>query len=165
MFVTQLEKRVDAIGFVGHSLVYGEQHPTSIGLCFAPSAPNTTTNCTVTPDFGLLKAPAGTEYTIKDKFPTNAKVIFIGVCDVGPIFESLWNITATTKGQALIVPTTGDVLLGNAAVAWQVIAQALAQGNTVQAAVAQGNAYIQQNGRSGRWMVIGDGNVTIRPSN
>jgi hypothetical protein len=102
----------------------------------------------------------------EDSFPTNAKVVFVGACGLaGPVFESLWDINDATKGQALIVQDysqfTGDVLLGNAAFAWQTMAQALAQGNSVQAAVNQGNAAMQQLGQRERWKVIGDGNVTI----
>ena len=160
-FLAQLVNRVQAIGFIGHANPYAGQ---AIGLCFNPGAPNTPTNCTVTSAYKLLKPPLGYQYTIVDKFPTNASVVFIAACEVGPVLKSLWGIDESSQGQALIVPTPKSgaaVFLGHAATAWLTILDALTKGSNVHDAVDQANTAMKKQGFAERWENIGGNNVTI----
>lgn len=52
---------------------------------------------------------------------TQARVVFMGACDIGPVMYNIWNISPSTTGQVLIVPVTQDttVVLGHALGFWQ----------------------------------------------
>jgi hypothetical protein len=176
-FITQLNKRVDAIGYIGHAAPF--ENPTDdIGLCFSPE-PNASAaiqyNCSVPPlppGIELIPLSKQISYTtIADGFITSAKVVFLGSCDVGPKFLSQWNIKKGTTGQALIVPDFShypvgakhEVPLVTAATAWEKIAQELANGNNALGAMGVANAWLTSQNQVVQFMLIGDASVTIKP--
>lgn len=101
---------------------------------------------------------------ITERIDSRAKIVFIAACKLGPPFKSLWDITDTTQGRALIVPTDGSIEtnLSMASGAWTEISRALSHGQTAAQAVQAGNLWLQTSGQTLRFQVVGDGNVKAR---
>jgi hypothetical protein len=108
-----------------------------------------------------------------------ANVIFLGACGAYSLPYQYWfSIHSTTKNHVLIVPAdelfTGDLVSVPAGVAsreWMLIAQGLAKGQTVAAALAAANQQIHKPGQfnvvvpsSFNWVAIGDANLKLRPT-
>jgi hypothetical protein len=169
-FQTQLDKVVDAVGFIGHSNL-DPVSSQSIGLCFKDNIdPKVQVNCTIASQYvDLVGPPTGTRFTQLDSFSTKAKVVFIAACDTRSVFQGLWGIQSSTQGQALVVPDTsvftGLTDLGHAGAMWEVIMSHLAFGDKLADSVAAGNQNMQSLGFSERWKIIGDANVAFpKPS-
>jgi hypothetical protein len=99
---------------------------------------------------------------IVQRIASKSRIIFIGACQTGDIFRSLWDIDSTVTNRSLIVPVGADTDLYWAAQAWRVIAAALGDGKTSGAVVAAGNAYLASGNRPLRFQIIGGQNVRIR---
>jgi hypothetical protein len=150
----------------GHSFLI-ELNPSSffsVGLRFT----NAKQAIVRTPDANNMYTfnDPNTEIHQTTQINTEARVVFIGACDVGPIFKNLWNIQTGTTGHALIVPSTEEakVLLGHAATYWtHLLFDLVVQHMKVQAAVTESNQWLISLGSAytEQWQVIGDGNVTI----
>ena len=88
------------------------------------------------------------------RLATQAKVVFIASCYIGPEFTDLWGITETTPGRMLIVPVNEDaqtdLLLG--AKVWLSIAGSLSHGLTVGEALRDANEGLPM---SQQWHRIG----------
>jgi len=108
-----------------------------------------------------------------------ANVIFLGACGAYSLPYQYWfSIHSNTKNHVLIVPAdelfTGQLLtvpLGVARFEWTLIAQGLAKGQTVSAALAAANQQIHVPGQfdvvvpaSFNWVAIGDANLKLRPT-
>jgi hypothetical protein len=153
-------KARDAVAFIGHSLrpVGLDQ---SVGLQLADGFIVKRT----TPQYGPVD---GAPYTIVDRIESNAKIVFVASCRIGPEFLSLWDINASTSNRALIVPvgTETETNLYAAALAWIAIATKLGvDGLPVGQAVAAGNVVLQNNGvpeSELRFQVIGGTSVRIK---
>jgi hypothetical protein len=159
-FTEELMKARDAVAFIGHSLrpVGLDQ---SVGLQLADGFIVKRT----TPQYGPVD---GAPYTIVDRIESNAKIVFVASCRIGPEFLSLWDINASTSNRALIVPvgTETETNLYAAALAWIAIATKLGvDGLPVGQAVAAGNVVLQNNGvpeSELRFQVIGGTSVRIK---
>jgi hypothetical protein len=180
-FQAELQKPIAAIGFLGHSLLDR----------YCPGGPNSP--CLYTYSVGLLLSDGGTasqalvattslgtaQYpvhtyanaTAVSQIETQAKVVFIAACDIGPVFESLWNIQTGTTNQALIVPveTENDIIIGHTFKYWEQLLNQLTNGSSsVQSAVTYSNAWLLSQGTdidnqpiTEQWQIIGGGNVKI----
>lgn len=101
---------------------------------------------------------------------TNAIIVFIGACRIGPPFKLLWNINEQTTGKALIFPSVSqEVYRGHAVTAWANILDELVNGGkTVGDAVKDTDAYLltltDVNGKkvTEQWQVIGDSSVKFK---
>jgi hypothetical protein len=109
---------------------------------------------------------------------TNAKVIFIGACDVlHDVLPGLWNINNQSQGRALVVPDLDASRLANAGLVdlwhatnvWEHIATGLLAGQTLRQAVDAANAWLLVSGiptathPAETWKIIGDPNVRLKP--
>lgn len=159
-FKEELAKAQDAVGFIGHSV----QHPqtgASLGLRLIDAA---IVKKTPDPQYGL----PGALNEIVDVIDSNAKVVFIAACELGPLFLSLWNIDDNTTDRALIVPVGSETNtdLFAATIAWKEIVRSLINDRkTVSDAVTSGNFLLQLNGVPAsrlRFRVIGGQSVRIR---
>lgn len=174
--VQSIDHRLGALGYVGHSFLLGTP-ATSVGLCFQID-PNTANplvynlDCIIQSDFASQFSPAVNATILPEyvtQFASTTKVIFISACDISTSFEKLWNVNSdpsTIATRALIVPDTTEVLDVNTfdgASVWNVVAQYLSQGHTVNEATDAANAYAQSFNLVSRWEVIGNGNLRIRP--
>jgi len=158
------------VGFIGHSFDVAAQPSgaeISVGLLFGSSALVRTPDHN-NPDLNYT-ITNGTNPIQVTQINTQAKVVFVGSCFIGPIFEALWNITPSTKGQALIVPIGSQaVILGHALAAWENILDDLVNKHmTVGDAVNQTNSYLPTtldnnlNHPAEQYQVIGDASVKI----
>lgn len=158
-FLSEAEKQVDALAFVGHSVsVPARPEWRSVGLLFYGSMSIVKQMSPEEQPYG----PGGLAFTIVvPTIRSAAKVVFIAACDTGPIFESVWGLGAS--GRALILPVNEQTDLYWAAQAWRIMARSLSQPNTtVGAAVAAGNAFLATEDRTLRFKVVGDSNVRLR---
>jgi hypothetical protein len=172
-FVDTLKSPLSAVGFIGHSVDVGDNdvNPTtftSIGLSLADAnqvlvlPPNPRTPFTI---------PEYANSITTTRIQTEAKVVFIGSCFIGPDFQSLWNIGPSTKGQVMVVPTSAgsSVILGHALVAWdRLLDDLVLQHMTVGSAVTDTNTYLKSlppdvNGNpiTEQWQPVGDSSVKI----
>jgi hypothetical protein len=179
-FVNEVGKPLAAVGFIGHSLLTGNIHAItpecitySVGLKLydenlAADPSNATPDCPV--ENYANSVPV-------QKLQTQAHIIFIAACDIGPVFKNLWNIHDTvngqggTKGQALVVPVGEEntVTLGHAVTYWdRLLFDLVVKHMQLGPAVDESNAYFltlgnDVNGKpiTEQWKVIGDGDVTI----
>jgi len=179
-FLKVLQGNTSGIGFIGDSALVspgpGQGFPFSIGLCFYPSEPtnppSVPPNCLVrTPDdsspdplmhFGNIVAGNPTWRTT-DKLPVNLKLIFIGSCEDGEVFNQWWQISNSTVGHVLIVPSnpTAPTDLVAAISEWEDIVKYSAGSMNVGEAITQANANLVSQGRPGAWKPIGDPHVCI----
>jgi hypothetical protein len=162
-FVKTLARPLSAIGFIGHSVdvqVGDTNQFYSVGLSFnlanevlvLPPNPN--------PPFPV---PQYQNSTTTAQIQTQAKIVFIGACFIGPTFQSIWNINGQTLGRAMVVPQSSQVILGHAVVAWgHLLDDLILQHMKVQDAVNETNKYLLTlPGVTEQWQVVGDGNVKI----
>ncbi len=109
--------------------------------------------------------PEGADYHGVTRITTQARVVFIGACFIGPAFEQLWNINNQSVGQVMIVPSnpSATVSLGYAFVAWEeFLYDMTVKGMTAQAAVQETNTYLPTVGITQPYTWIGDGNVKLK---
>ena len=136
LLMTALPKRQDAVAFLGHAI--GERTeggalvspPASVGLIFSDQD---LVKLRLPPyTWQWVGRPGSTVYA--ERVHSRAKVLFIGSCWGGAIFESLWDLP---PGYAVIIAgETGESTdLYYAAWAWRLIANRLAWGWTVEEAV------------------------------
>lgn len=153
-FIDLVKVERDAVAFIGHSLLL--EPSGSVGLVLSGGA--------------IVKqmspqpiGPFGVENDIRVvQIQTTPKIIFIAACDTRSVFESLWDISASTTNRALIVPTVPLTDLYWSAQAWRKMADSLSKGKTVAAAVSDGNAYLAGNQVNLSFTVIGGSSVRIR---
>jgi hypothetical protein len=98
-------------------------------------------------------------------------VVFIGACDIGPVFKNLWQIQDGTTGQVLIVPTNQEssIRLGHAVTFWGELLYLLVnQHMQVKDAYPKANSYLLSFGKDAdnnpiteQWQTVGDGSVRI----
>jgi hypothetical protein len=161
------------LGFIGHSFELGSP-ATSVGICFSIQDPTFKHDCIIQHDsIGLFSQAVNPQIKPEDttQLQVTPKIVFIAACATQGAFLKLWNVDNTTKGRALVIPqinteTGVDLLWG--ATAYTAILNSLLQGNTLSAAVADGNKAAQDPSIGSRytWQVIGDGNVRItKPHN
>jgi hypothetical protein len=196
-FLSTIENpHVTAIAYMGHSFVTlacidGGAPPCgaeySIGLQLSDGTPGGKNGFIASPAMGTSQYPVAPACVQGKSFPichpnavsatsaiqTQARVIFIGACDIGPVFENLWNISSNTTGQALIVPTTSDelVVIGHGIAEWDAIINLMMNKHqTVFQAVKAANQLLLQqkvdtqgNPITEQWTVVppGAGNVTL----
>lgn len=160
-FLDTVKKPLSAIGFIGHSLddVNAQNQVYSVGLGFfdksLAAAPNNDPQFPVHQYANTVTTP---------QIQTEAKVVFIGSCFIGPPFLSLWNIQSGTTGKALIVPQgSSQVLLGHALTAWaHLLDDLILKQQKVQDAVSETNQFLRGlPGVTEQWQIVGDGNVKI----
>jgi hypothetical protein len=180
-FMNQLKQPGNAIGFIGHSVedVNSNNVVYSVGLDFSldspnnllvlpPSAPLDSFTHSLDAQYPVRSYSGGT--LVKSPLNTDASVIFIGACHIGPPFKMLWNINDQTSGKVLIVPSvSGEVLLGHAVTAWaRILGDLINKRMTVGDAVAETNSWLlQQTDVKGQkvteqWQTVGDKNVILR---
>jgi hypothetical protein len=110
--------------------------------------------------------PSGQEIVLENGFTPKAKVVFLAACGIDANFLAQWHLAA--QGQALIVPQYNNpgllITLASAANEWNVMLQALGNGNTVAQAVAAGVARAVINNSQYTWIIPqgGDGNVSFK---
>ncbi len=98
------------------------------------------------------------------RLASQAKIVFIASCYIGPEFQDLWGITDTTPGRMLIVPVDQnaqtDLLLGGKV--WLSIADSLRRGQTIGQALSTANGPLPP---MQRWKRIGgnDGFRLLKP--
>jgi hypothetical protein len=173
-FQVELAKPLAAIGFLGDSFfITGNSNiPNfSVGLAFQvdgtalvrPSLP------TDNPQYSTNDSTL--QVIDSPSFVTQARVVFVAACYIGPSFEQLWNINSGTIGQVLIVPSNpnSQILMGHAFTAWEELTFDMAvQGMTAQAAVNETNTFLATqhdnlgNPLNERYTFIGDGNVKLK---
>jgi hypothetical protein len=181
----------DALALITHS--YLEPVPAgpppfdgisySIGLKFADaflirSPDSTQTWLNYGSSFPANPDQNGNFFVFLPQVNTNAKVIFIGACDVlHDVLTGLWNINAQTQGRALVVPdlvasnlaNAGLVDLWHATNVWEHKATGLLAGQTLQQAVDAANAWLLVSGiptathPAETWKIIGDPSVRLKP--
>jgi len=177
-FLNIVARPIRAIGFIGHSVDPPDPSPLdgnfySVGLRFFGGQALVLPPTDVPP----FPVPTYVNSITTTRINTQARVVFIGSCFNGPSFMSLWNIhdqTITeqaTKGQAMIVLANPNsaVILGHAVVEWaRILDDMILQHMSVDAAVAEANQYLLNQGRdvqgnpiTEQWKVVGDGNVKI----
>jgi len=156
--ITEAVKQVDALAFVGHSVLINE-HPEwgSVGLNFFVDS--IVKQMSPVQPYGQ-NGPAFTK--VVPTIESAAKVIFIAACDTKDLFRSLWEINEASSGRALILPTDDRTDLYAASQAWRIIARSLSEGKTVGASVTDGNNLLASEGRTLRFTVIGDSNARLR---
>ncbi len=148
------------VAYLDHGMILANEMAS--GICFAGN------NCLVDPALtnidGIQYYPA-TGYTwdtSQASITPKARVVFLAGCGLTDDFVSFWNIQS---GHALIVPVyltaaeKTNFNVANAAWEWENILYRLSQGDTVDQAVAVGNATAESRGAAHRWTRIGDGNV------
>ena len=143
----------DAIAFIGHGIFV--QPYGAVGLEFADKD-------LVKP--GFSGHHESNQIRVTTPLIPHAKVVFIAACEIAETFMSLWDISDTTTGRALIVAVgpSGDVDLHDASLAWDRIAVALADGSTITQAKDVANAWLAGIGNALRFQVAGDGNVKVK---
>jgi hypothetical protein len=168
-FNTALDTTNMVVNYIGHGLVFVGQ-PGASGLCFAPSSKTCLVPKTLYPGdlAGATEVDLqdGTKYVILENgFAPKAKIVIVAACEIDANFIGQWHLK---PGQALIVPVysnpgeAAEIDLTKAAYEVQSMLLTLAQGLTVNAALAVGNQSAVSLNAAHRWQVIGSGNVTIR---
>ena len=172
-FTNTLAKPLAAVGFIGHSV--DVQIPNSspaqfysVGLSFNLANEVLVLPPNSNPPFPV---PAYANSTTTTQILTQAKVVFIGACFIGPTFQSIWNINNQTTGKAMIVLQNpySTTYLGHALTTWaHLLDDLILLHMNVQAAVNETNAYlltlppdVNNHPVTEQWQVIGDGNVKI----
>ncbi len=165
-FQKELSKPIAAVGFIGDSFDINNapNPPFSVGLTFldANQALVRTPQSGDNPSYSF----SGTDLQLFQvtHINTQARVVFIGACYTGPLFDNLWNIQPNTKGQVMIVPknpAAGTNLVA-AVIAWEDILQKLLAGSSVGDAVAYTNDDMPKQNYTERWTTIGDSSVKIK---
>ena len=167
VFLSEARHTVDAITFFGHSVIQAGQG--SVGLWFPTADPSSTTQVALLGSPAVL--PSYPHRRIVPKIATQARVVFIGSCENGPAFRSLWDIDQSTPDRALVTSPTPNVRQGVAAEAWLIIFRDLVAGASLQSAVQHANteipirdaagAYlpdVRQDGLIEQWQVTGGEN-------
>lgn len=141
-FQKEARNHLDALVFLGHSQLEAGEHSQSVGLRFAsPNAEMPWYNEVLMP-FPYDPLFSGGIQRNVERIETDAKVVFIGSCHLGPKFKQLWAINENTIGQALVTSPTPDTRLGVAAEAWILLLARLNNGEDLATAVASVNAEI-----------------------
>jgi hypothetical protein len=159
------------VGYIDHGQIVEDQHQTNArGLCFSNGciAPAALDNWTYNGSPYQLNTtqPSGQEIVLENGFTPKAKVVFLAACGIDANFLAQWHLAA--QGQALIVPQYNNpgllITLASAANEWNVMLQALGNGNTVAQAVAAGVARAVINNSQYTWIIPqgGDGNVSFK---
>jgi hypothetical protein len=144
------------VGFIGHGLI-SPQTGSALGLCFSGSC--------IAPKALLTSPQPLVSEVLPDGFAPRAKVVFLAACGLDDNFTAQWHLQ---PGQALIVPKYSvsnksmQLDLNHAAWELQSMLMQLAQGDTVQAAVQEGNRTASYWGSGYQYVVIGDGSVNFR---
>ena len=168
-FKTALAITNTIVAFIGHAQPTAN-NGNAVGLCFAWNwciVPTPLTEVTTSDGMpAVLQPPPGVQWDLLDNgFTPKAKVVFLAACGIDDNFIAQWHLQ---PGQAVIVPhnlSTSEFMhidLFKAAWEWQSILLTLAQGKTVDEAVAAGNTTAASNGAAHLWQVIGNGNVNFR---
>lgn len=118
----------------------------------------------------LVPVPGQNWIFLPNGFAPKAKVVFLSACGVDANFLAQWHLGA---GQVMIVPQYNadnpgmEMTLNSAANEWQAMLQVLANGGTVDQAVAAGNVRAAANASHYSWQVypIGGGGVSFNAKN
>jgi hypothetical protein len=162
-FINELAKPLAIVGFIGHSFDIATNPVSSVGLAFTVAGTALVRDPGDPPAYVITGS--GLTPTLVQQITTQAKVVFVGSCYSGLVFQNLWNINQNTKGQVLIVPLnpSQEVLLGQAYNAWLKFLSDMVIGNmTAQAAVQDTNTYLAGIGISQSYTWIGDGTVQLK---
>jgi hypothetical protein len=118
-FTNELAKPIKAFGFMGHSAVElaSDRSNFSVGLILADHPLQASTDLSEPPYIITQYTPDAVQVK---RIDTQAKVVFMAACDIGPVFEKLWNITNGTTGQVLVVPVGDETQVrgGHAVAYW-----------------------------------------------
>lgn len=117
---------------------------------------------------GKFAGGGGYYACLNNGFTPRAKVVFLAACGIDAKFLAGWHLAP--QGQALIVPQYApgnvqeDLNLRFASQEWQAMLVVLANGSTVDQAVAQGKAQAVRDGANYTWTIApgGDGSVNFR---
>ena len=170
-FLGALSATNTIVGYIDHGLVPPNQ-ANAIGLCFSGLwcfVPTQLTMIMVNGQPAQISPNAGDNWIpLPNGFAPKAKVIFLAACGIDANFLAQWHLGA---GQVMIVPQYNTpamiMTLNSAADEWQAMLQELANGNTVDQAVAAGNVHAAANKAPYSWQVYpqGGGGVSFKAKN
>jgi len=138
-FFEELNKRLAAFVFIGHSVESPVSPNPSVGLQVSSSS-RSAYQWLVKPGFCGVVCDAPKNFTIEGTIPSSATIIFVASCNDGDDFNAMWGSFPANGGRALIVPEFPvSVGLKAGAVRWKLILSKLLQGWNVFDAVTWAN--------------------------